>query len=107
MAYSIDAAAIGKLKSKWLLSPSFRNDYCNSYFVLFWQPEYFRSKLSEYGNGYIRKDALMYQVRYHNCTPEQVLQTKSQLALSFREPARDLGVDPVVLVSICKLGQGS
>lgn len=104
--FTVENALISKIKNKWLLAPHIRNAYLNSYFVLFWDVKYFRAKVSEFGNGYIKKDALMYQVRYHNCTPEQVMQTKSQVVLSFREPVRDLGIDPVVLVSICKLGEG-
>lgn len=93
-------AAKIKIQTKWLLSPSFRDDWCNKYFVLFWAPQYFREKVSEFGNGFIKKDSEMYKVIYHNCTAEEVIQTKNQLALSFRAPARDLDINNVVLVNI-------
>lgn len=98
--FTAESVIAKKLKTKWLLSPSFRDTYCNSYFVLFWEAKYFRIKVSEFGNGYIRKDALLYKVMYHNCTPEEVIQTDNQLILSFREPVHDLGIDPIVLVRI-------
>lgn len=72
------------------------HDLLDSYYLLYWSPEYTKSAIKE---GCIYRANKKYLVIWHNCTPEQVYTSENQVMLSFRAALDDFALPAYVLIT--------
>jgi hypothetical protein len=75
-------------------------DRYNQYYLMYWKGSHLRELLKD--GILVHTWSIPYQVRYIDCTPEEVF-SASQVALSFRQPNPELNIVPMVLVRLSGL----
>lgn len=98
------------LETEWNLPLPVRDSILVNHFILYWSPQYLCQQLRYNDSiGYpdtIYKEGRTFKVVFHRCTAVEadVLNaastTTTQVALSFRVPKHEYGIDPIVLVSV-------
>lgn len=72
---------------------------CDDYTLLYWSPSYTKENIED---GTIRRLGKEFQVRFIDCTPEQVYKHTKQIMLSFRVVAKEYELPNVVLIKLGK-----
>lgn len=90
------SAAIFMATSIWYINKK-DQDLFNEYYLLHWEPEYFRRALKQ---GTVTRHGIDYQVIYHRTNSYEVIKHTGDLILSFRQLQPEYNMFPVVLVSL-------
>jgi hypothetical protein len=87
-----------RLINNFVLPPEIPITALDTYYLLYWSPEYFFEQLHD---GMITHQNKSYIVIYHKCTPEG-LKKHEKMVLSFRAAKDRFHLTPYVLVNAVK-----